>query len=185
MPAPIPSLEQAVPAPPLGVGASHLADAGEPIDLRKPVWASIEALLTASAAKGVRIEVELPAEPVIVNGDPEALQQAVTNLVDNAIKHSQGKTVHVRVLANTSEAMLEGVGVGVGVEPRHQERVFERFYRIDKVRANSAAPVRGSPSSSTSRSAPTAGSPSTRGDSQKTRRFLYASYPAFVAVDLR
>lgn len=107
----------------------------EPIDLREPVEASIESLLTASAAKGIQIEAELPGEPVTVNGDPEALQQAVTNLVDNAIKYSQGSTVHVRVLANANEALLEVEDDGVGIEPRHQERIFERFYRVDKARS--------------------------------------------------
>ena len=107
----------------------------EPIDLREPVEVSIQSLLTAGADKGIEIAVELPGRPVIVNGDPEALQQAVTNLVDNAIKYSQGKTVQVRVLANEHEVLLEVEDDGVGIDPRHQERVFERFYRVDKARS--------------------------------------------------
>ncbi len=107
----------------------------EPIDLREPIDASIQSLQTASCAKGISIEIEQPSQPVIVNGDPEALQQAVTNLVDNAIKYSQGKTVFVRLLGNASEALLEVEDDGVGIDPRHQERVFERFYRVDKARS--------------------------------------------------
>ena len=107
----------------------------EPIDLREPVEASIQALATASAAKGIRIEPELGAEPVMVNGDPEALQQAVTNLVDNAIKYSQGESVHVRLVTTDCDALLEVEDDGVGIEPRHHERVFERFYRVDKARS--------------------------------------------------
>ena len=107
----------------------------EPIDLREPIEASIPALATASAAKGIRIKLELPDEPVIVNGDPEALRQAVTNLVDNAIKYSQGKTVWVRVITAESEVLIEVEDDGVGIDPRQQERVFERFYRVDKARS--------------------------------------------------
>ncbi|MEM7357387.1 MAG: histidine kinase dimerization/phospho-acceptor domain-containing protein, partial [Acidobacteriota bacterium] len=60
----------------------------EPIDVREPIEASIRALSVPAASAGVELVVELPAEPVIVVGDPEALQQGVSNLIDNAVKYS-------------------------------------------------------------------------------------------------
>ena len=107
----------------------------EPVDVREPIEATIRALSTPSAAKGIRIEPELPSSPVIVAGDPEALQQAVGNLIDNAIKYSQGSTIQVRVVTDTNAVLIEVEDDGIGIDSRHQERVFERFYRVDKARS--------------------------------------------------
>lgn len=107
----------------------------EPIDVREPVEASIRALSVPAAAAGVEIQGDLPAQPVTVVGDPEALQQAVTNLIDNAVKYAQADTIAVRVAATGDDAFIEVEDDGLGIEPRHHERIFERFYRVDKARS--------------------------------------------------
>ncbi|MEM7356347.1 MAG: ATP-binding protein, partial [Acidobacteriota bacterium] len=93
------------------------------------------ALSVPAASAGVELVVELPAEPVIVVGDPEALQQGVSNLIDNAVKYSQAETIAVRVTATNSDAFIEVEDDGLGIEARHHERIFERFYRVDKARS--------------------------------------------------
>lgn len=92
----------------------------------------VAALLAASAtAHGVSITVE--GEAVSVAGVRSVLEEMIYNLMENSVKYNKpGGKVCVSV-----GRMGEGVAVtvadtGVGIAPEHQERVFERFYRVDK-----------------------------------------------------
>lgn len=120
---------------------SRLETAGEtsthePGDLRDPVRAAVLSLQLAAESRGVAIDVDLPSAAVPIHGDGEALQDAVRNLLDNAIKYSpQGRAVTVRVRQSAESAIVEVEDRGIGIEPRHQERIFERFYRVDKARS--------------------------------------------------
>ncbi|MEL7059817.1 MAG: ATP-binding protein [Acidobacteriota bacterium] len=115
-------------------GASDLEPS--PMDLRLPVRLSVRGLTTASETKGVQLHIDLPAEPVLVDGEEEALRQAVSNLLDNAIKYAPAHSaVEVRVLRDATHAMVEVEDHGPGIEPVHQARLFERFYRVDKARS--------------------------------------------------
>jgi two-component system, OmpR family, sensor histidine kinase SenX3 len=72
------------------------------------------------------------AGPPVVLGDPDELKAAIWNLIDNAIKYSQGP-VQVRVLLEAADANRIAVRVsdrGVGISPQELKRVFRRFYRI-------------------------------------------------------
>jgi two-component system phosphate regulon sensor histidine kinase PhoR len=78
----------------------------------------------------------VPDASTLVVGDPEGLRQVVDNLVDNAIKYTgQGGRVDVRLALDGRHAMLDVEDSGIGIEPRDQERIFERFYRVDKARS--------------------------------------------------
>jgi signal transduction histidine kinase len=69
-------------------------------------------------------------------GDREALRQAVGNLLDNAIKYSpSGGAVSLRLTRLAEKARIEVQDSGIGIEPIHQQRIFERFYRVDKARS--------------------------------------------------
>jgi two-component system phosphate regulon sensor histidine kinase PhoR len=107
-----------------------------PMDLREPVEDALNALGSSAADAGITLTRELPAEPVSIQGDREALRQAVGNLLDNAIKYTQtGGTVQLRLLLNGARARVEVQDSGIGIEPVHQQRIFERFYRVDKARS--------------------------------------------------
>ncbi|MEM1181429.1 MAG: ATP-binding protein [Acidobacteriota bacterium] len=106
------------------------------MDLREPIYASARSLLHASERRDVRIELQLSDDPVMVFGDEEALQQAITNLLDNALKFSpKGGSVQVRTVVDRHLAAVEVEDRGVGIEAHHRERLFERFYRVDKARS--------------------------------------------------
>lgn len=108
----------------------------EAVDLREVVRASLQALLAAAEARDVSVEITLPEEAVVVSGDPGALNQLVTNLLDNAIKYTPPRgRVWVRVEADERFASIVVQDTGVGIEPKHQKRIFERFYRVDKARS--------------------------------------------------
>ena len=64
------------------------------------------------------------------------IEQAITNLVDNAIKHSSRDTrVTVRGERRAGEVVIEVIDTGPGIAEEHQQRIFERFYRVDRARS--------------------------------------------------
>ena len=100
--------------------------------LARDVTASLQVL---AEERGQRLHVEAKGE-VSVSADRLVLRDAVTNLVDNAIKYSpRGSTVTVRVGAADSQATLSVADQGPGIASEHRERIFDRFYRIDEGRA--------------------------------------------------
>jgi len=88
-----------------------------------------------AADAGRDISLDAPTE-LIVTGDEHQLRQVVANLLGNARKHTPADCpVHVRLLAEAGDAVLEVADEGPGLEPGVAARVFEPFYRADKSRA--------------------------------------------------
>jgi two-component system phosphate regulon sensor histidine kinase PhoR len=107
-----------------------------PLDLRERVRDSARRFLPAAEAKALRLETVLPQEPVVVLGDAQALSEVVDNLLDNAVKYTPaGGRVWVRVDGGAGSAVLEVEDTGPGIAPRDRDRIFERFYRVDKARS--------------------------------------------------
>ena len=107
-----------------------------PIDLRESFRVAVHALLPTSEERGIAVHTEVPEDTVQVLGDPEALGQLTTNLLDNAIKYtSRGGQVWVRLKTGNGQALIEVQDTGMGIAPQDQARVFERFYRVDKARS--------------------------------------------------
>jgi two-component system phosphate regulon sensor histidine kinase PhoR len=73
---------------------------------------------------------------VRVHADEEALQQILGNLIGNAVKYTPpGGRVSIRCRPNGKMAEIEVADTGVGIPTEHHERLFERFYRVDKARS--------------------------------------------------
>ena len=90
-----------------------------------------ETLADAAKLKGVSLEII--GEDGVVNGVRRLLYEVVYNLCDNAIKYNQpGSRVKVTVAQKSGEVLLSVQDTGIGISPEHQEKVFERFYRVDK-----------------------------------------------------
>jgi two-component system phosphate regulon sensor histidine kinase PhoR len=88
-----------------------------------------------AAAKQIQIEMSCPEE-IRARVDPPLLEQAVVNLLDNAIKYSEeGRSVRVEVLEGEHEIVISVRDQGCGIEKKHLGRLFERFYRVDKARS--------------------------------------------------
>ncbi|HVZ75326.1 MAG TPA: ATP-binding protein [Polyangia bacterium] len=82
--------------------------------------------------KRQRLALEIPSEGFVVRADRRALEQVFTNLVENAVKYCPAESsITVRARLADNHARVEVVDTGPGVEPRHQPRLFERFYRVD------------------------------------------------------
>jgi two-component system phosphate regulon sensor histidine kinase PhoR len=81
----------------------------------------------------IALSGDLDAEAAI---DPVLLEQAVVNLLDNAIKYSgPEKSVQVSAAVSSDEIRIQVRDQGIGIEKKHLPRLFERFYRVDKARS--------------------------------------------------
>jgi signal transduction histidine kinase len=94
---------------------------------------AVDGLRAQAASKGLDLRLE-PAEDVaIVAGDAALLRQAITNLVDNAIKYTpRGGTVTVGLSVRDRQAVICVADTGIGVAPDDQVRLFEKFYRVKR-----------------------------------------------------
>ena len=87
----------------------------------------------ADAAKLKNVSLEVTGDEGVVNGVRRLLYEIVYNLCDNAIKYNTpGGSVKVSVAQKEGEVLLRVQDTGIGIAPEHQDKVFERFYRVDK-----------------------------------------------------
>ena len=87
----------------------------------------------ADAAKLKDVSLEVTGDDGVVNGVRRLLYEVVYNLCDNAIKYNNpGGSVKVNVTQKPGEVLLSVQDTGIGIAPEHQDKVFERFYRVDK-----------------------------------------------------
>lgn len=115
--------------------SAELAKNGELVDLESTVHESIERNQVIAEAKNIAIEVDAPAG-IVVYGDHEMLTMAVKNLIENAILYSEpGSSVGVGLRAINGVAEIAVTDHGVGIAAEDQDRIFERFYRVDPSRS--------------------------------------------------
>jgi len=86
---------------------------------------------------GVMMDIDVPKVPVTVKGERGALDQMVSNLLENAIKYSRqiDGHVHLRLVVQAGVASIEVEDDGIGIPAEEQQRIFERFYRVDRARS--------------------------------------------------
>jgi heavy metal sensor kinase len=103
------------------------------VDLATIAGEAVERLRALASAREIEIKLALDAAPA--QGDPDWLDQAAGNLIDNAIKFSPpGRSVVVTTEADGREGRLRVIDEGPGIPPAERERVFDRFYRRDQAR---------------------------------------------------
>ncbi len=103
----------------------------------REVW---EAVAAEASSRQVTLLMEVP-DSFEVEADPKALLQILTNLVDNALRHTPvGGTITLttRDVPEVAAWDIEVRDNGAGIPPQHVPRVFERFYRVDAGRARAA-----------------------------------------------
>ena len=87
----------------------------------------------ADAAKLKDVSLEVTGDDGVINGVRRLLYEIVYNLCDNAIKYNNpGGSVKVTVAQKPGEVLLSVQDTDIGIAPEHQDKVFERFYRVDK-----------------------------------------------------
>ena len=118
------------------INLSHLDEgagdmAREKIDLFEAAKAA--ALSLEPEAESADVSISVTGEPAVIVGIPQLIGGIVYNLCDNAIKYNhKGGSVSVIVRKNDDSAVLTVRDTGIGIPAEDQNRVFERFYRVDK-----------------------------------------------------
>ena len=96
---------------------------------------AVQACGDKAESKKIHLEIDC-REDLKARMDPQLLEQAVVNLIDNAINYSEeGKSVTIKALERAQEIFIQVQDQGCGIERKHLDRVFERFYRVDKSRS--------------------------------------------------
>jgi two-component system phosphate regulon sensor histidine kinase PhoR len=105
------------------------------IDLADVAREQVERLHIFAERSGVTLSLEAPGSTPVVRGDATRLGQALLNLVHNAVKFSEpGDVVVVRVAATDALAMVAVADEGAGIPRVDRDRIFERFYKVDRAR---------------------------------------------------
>lgn len=103
----------------------------EAVDLSAVATEAVEQLRDTADKNNVHIE--LNTESCVLKGVPRLLHEIVYNLTENAIKYNvPGGSVTVTVSKAKNGCILKVSDTGIGIPVEHQERIFERFYRVDK-----------------------------------------------------
>jgi len=107
----------------------------ETVDLGQLAHDVVSSLGILAEERQQRVNVDA-LENIHVSADRLVLRDAITNVIDNAIKYSpKGSTIQVRVSLDGNDAMLSVADEGPGISAEHRERIFDRFYRIDQGRS--------------------------------------------------
>ena len=108
----------------------------EPVPVNLVVAEAVERIRPAAEYRGTPIEVAEAPKSASVLGDRRQLVSAVHNLLDNATKYSEAGSP-IEVVARVTEGDIEIIvrDHGVGIPKRDLERIFERFYRVDRARS--------------------------------------------------
>ena len=102
-----------------------------PTDLYALAEQTIRELSAAAELSGVALSLE--GTSATISGIPQMLQSILFNLADNAIKYNHpGGSVTIRVEELAKNVRLTVRDTGIGIPQEDQERIFERFYRVDK-----------------------------------------------------
>lgn len=87
------------------------------------------------AAKGIGLRVDVEPDALVIDADPTALRQVLTNLVDNAVRHTTAGEVVIQARSSNNGIAIAVRDTGAGIRAEHLARIFERFYRVDTGRS--------------------------------------------------
>ena len=110
----------------------------EQLDINEIISQTLASLRRKINEKEIRENVELDPNIPKISGNKFFIEQMFTNLIDNAVKYNQcGGEVQIRTSTNEDKILIKIADTGIGIPKDHQDRIFERFYRVDKNRSRS------------------------------------------------
>ena len=106
------------------------------MDLRELGQKAAAAMEGQAKSQGLTLTCDLPEEMPAVTGDPERIQQVIINIITNAIKYNKPQgSIAITGGVEAEQVFLRVEDTGIGVPKADLERLFERFYRVDKARS--------------------------------------------------
>jgi two-component system phosphate regulon sensor histidine kinase PhoR len=110
-----------------------------PVNIIQLIERCAETTLLKASQKQIALEIDLPPGLPAVRGDASLLRDVLQNLLDNAIQYTPpGGRIRVNAAAGAREAVITVADTGIGIPLADQERIFERFYRVDAARSREA-----------------------------------------------
>jgi two-component system phosphate regulon sensor histidine kinase PhoR len=110
-----------------------------PVQLSDVIERCVEISELNATRKRITLEVDVPPHLPLVHGDASLLRDVVQNLLDNAVQYTpESGRVRISAHADTREAVVSVDDTGIGIPLADQERIFERFYRVDAARSREA-----------------------------------------------
>lgn len=107
------------------------------VDVEAELKAVQEFYEAAAAEAGIELRISIEGNPLL-RADRTLFQQAIGNLVSNAIAHTpRGGIVHVGAVSDSNRLCVRVIDTGCGIAPEHLPHVFDRFYRVDRARSGS------------------------------------------------
>lgn len=109
------------------------------VDLTEVAVKVCNKMCPLAAKKGLRLEYAAGDAPqVFILGDKNKMEQLLIIFIDNAIKYSESGTITVTVEADSMYAVIKIMDEGIGISESDAQKIFERFYRVDKARSRAA-----------------------------------------------
>lgn len=106
-----------------------------PFDLIEVIKESFESLEFIAKEKQIQLNLKKDYSNIFVLGDRNKIQQVITNLVKNSILYGNDKgTTTITIDYIDNQVLIEIKDNGIGIDPKHWPRLFERFYRVEKSR---------------------------------------------------
>ncbi len=110
-----------------------------PVSVVQLIDSCMETAQLKAVPKQLSLAVQLPAQLPPVRGDANSLQEVLQNLIDNALQYTPaGGKIEVSALSTDSRVVVTVADTGIGIPQVEQERIFERFYRVDAARSREA-----------------------------------------------
>lgn len=104
----------------------------QPVHIGELVKGVVRSYRTHAVSKGLALDVEVAEGLPTIMGDPTLLRQAVSNLIDNAIKYTPSGEIHVQTFTEDDHVVVKVQDTGPGISQADQVRLFESFYRVKR-----------------------------------------------------
>ena len=107
-----------------------------PVSMREVIQPCLDTTRIKADAKQLSLVVDYGPDDPQITGDLRSLQEILQNLLDNAVQYSStGGHIVVRAIVQGEEIVMSVTDNGIGIPKAEQERIFERFYRVDPARS--------------------------------------------------